>query len=157
MRRFWPARCAPQRPIAELSVPALVYCRLSHQDFAEHIGKSAPMVATVSSPGQRAPIAVPVEVKDGDVVEGILQAAQELRVNMTACRPPVIMGCSMRYAAAPPKGCATCPLPRCWRFRRRWRSSSRDDTPRSGQRRLRPPPRQPFSSTGIPHHGLPAS
>lgn len=47
-----------------------------------HIGKSAPVVATVSSPGQRAPIAVPVEVKDGDVVEGILQAAGELRVNM---------------------------------------------------------------------------
>jgi nucleotide-binding universal stress UspA family protein len=47
-----------------------------------HIGKSAPVVATVSSPGHPAPIAVPVEVKDGDVVEGILRAAAELRVNM---------------------------------------------------------------------------
>lgn len=47
-----------------------------------HIGKSAPVVATVSSPSHPAPIAVPVEIRDGDVVEGILQAAEEMRVNM---------------------------------------------------------------------------
>lgn len=47
-----------------------------------HIGKSAPVVATVSSPAQRKPVAVPIEVRDGDVVDGILQAAQEMRANL---------------------------------------------------------------------------
>lgn len=47
-----------------------------------HIGKNAPVVATISSPSHRAPLQVPAEVRDGDVVEGILQAAAEMRANL---------------------------------------------------------------------------
>lgn len=49
-----------------------------------HIGKSAPVLATVTDPAHRAPTVVPVEVKDGDVVEGILQAAADMRANLIA-------------------------------------------------------------------------
>jgi len=47
-----------------------------------HIGDAAPVVATVSSPGHRAPTEVPIEVREGDVVDGILQAANEMRANL---------------------------------------------------------------------------
>jgi len=47
-----------------------------------HVGRSAPVVATVSSPSHRAPVDVPIEVRDGDIVEGILQAAKEMRANL---------------------------------------------------------------------------
>ncbi len=47
-----------------------------------HIGKNVPVVATISSPSHRAPLQVPVEVRDGGVVEGILQAAAEMRANL---------------------------------------------------------------------------
>lgn len=47
-----------------------------------HIGKNVPVVATISSPSHRPPLQVPVEVRDGDVVEGILQAAAEMRANL---------------------------------------------------------------------------
>jgi len=47
-----------------------------------HIGKDAPVVATVSSPAHRAPVDVPIEVRSGDVIEGILQAAQEMSANL---------------------------------------------------------------------------
>ncbi len=47
-----------------------------------HIGKSPPVVATISSTSQRAPLQVPIEARDGDVVEGILQAAAEMRANL---------------------------------------------------------------------------
>lgn len=47
-----------------------------------HIGKNVPVVATISSPAHQAPVQVPVEVRNGDVVEGILQAAAEMRANL---------------------------------------------------------------------------
>lgn len=47
-----------------------------------HIGKNVPVVATISSSSHRPPLQVPVEVRDGDVVEGILQAAAEMRANL---------------------------------------------------------------------------
>lgn len=36
-----------------------------------HIGKSAPVVATVTTPARRAPIDIPIDVRNGDVVENI--------------------------------------------------------------------------------------
>jgi len=47
-----------------------------------HIGENVPVVATVSSPSQHAPVEVPVEVRDGEVVEGILAAAADMRANL---------------------------------------------------------------------------
>ena len=47
-----------------------------------HIGPSAPVIARVSSPTQRAPVDLPIEVRGGDVVEGILRAADEMQTNL---------------------------------------------------------------------------
>lgn len=47
-----------------------------------HVGKNTPVTATISTPSHRAPMQVPVEVRDGDVVEGILDAAAEMKANL---------------------------------------------------------------------------
>ena len=46
-----------------------------------HIGSQAP-VATVSTPTHRTPVAVPIEVRGGNVVDGILQAAAEIKADL---------------------------------------------------------------------------
>jgi len=47
-----------------------------------HIGANVPVVATVSTPSHGAPIEVPIEVRGGNIVEGILQAAAEMQANL---------------------------------------------------------------------------
>jgi nucleotide-binding universal stress UspA family protein len=47
-----------------------------------HIGTKAPIVATVSTPSDRIPVKVPIEVRGGNVVDGILQAAAEMKANL---------------------------------------------------------------------------
>jgi len=47
-----------------------------------HIGKDVPVVATISSPSHPSPLDVSVETRDGDVVEGIVQAAIGMRANL---------------------------------------------------------------------------
>jgi len=49
-----------------------------------HIGSHAPVVATVSTPSQRVAVDVPIEVRGGDVVDGILQAATDMQANLIA-------------------------------------------------------------------------
>ena len=46
-----------------------------------HIGTKAP-VATVSTSTNRTPVEVPIEVRGGDVVDGILQAAAEIKADL---------------------------------------------------------------------------
>ncbi|HYA06320.1 MAG TPA: universal stress protein [Xanthobacteraceae bacterium] len=47
-----------------------------------HIGTDAPVLATVSTPSRRTPVDVPIEVRGGNVVDGILQAATEMGANL---------------------------------------------------------------------------
>jgi nucleotide-binding universal stress UspA family protein len=47
-----------------------------------HVGKNAPVTATISTPSHRAPLQGPVEVRDGDVVDGILAVAAEMKANL---------------------------------------------------------------------------
>jgi nucleotide-binding universal stress UspA family protein len=47
-----------------------------------HVGKNVPVIATISTPSHRAPMHVPVELRDGDVVEGILDAVAEMQANL---------------------------------------------------------------------------
>ena len=47
-----------------------------------HIGTNAPVVATVSTPSHRAPVEMPIEVRGGDIVDGILQAATDIGANL---------------------------------------------------------------------------
>jgi len=47
-----------------------------------HIGTEAPVIATVSSPGDPGSIDVQIEVRGGDVVEGILHAAETMGANL---------------------------------------------------------------------------
>ncbi len=47
-----------------------------------HVGKNAPVTGTISIPSHRTPIQVPMEVRDGDVIDGILDAAVEMKANL---------------------------------------------------------------------------
>jgi nucleotide-binding universal stress UspA family protein len=47
-----------------------------------HIGKNAPVMATGSGAAQRPAVPAPVEVYDGDVVEGILRIATAMQANL---------------------------------------------------------------------------
>jgi nucleotide-binding universal stress UspA family protein len=47
-----------------------------------HIGKNVPVIAALSGSAHRAPAQVSIELRDGDVAEGILQAAADMNANL---------------------------------------------------------------------------